>query len=176
MKNSILLLLAIFIFSCSPYDKRPVSLFYHNLSAKYNAYFLARERMKELETDLYKSQKTNFNRVLEIYPKIDTNYSKSIKDKLDKIIKYSSKPIQWHKVSNWVDDCYLVLGKCRYYDSDFNNAITTFRFIPSRYNDEEVNNLSRIWLMRVYMEEKNWEQARTQGDQLENELLSPKNV
>lgn len=151
-------------------------MFYHNLTSKYNAYFLARERMKELETDLYKAQKTNYNRILEIYPKIDTVYAKSVKDKLDKIIKNASIPIQWHKVSHWVDDSYIVIGKCRYYDVDWENAITTFRFIISRYEDPEVKHLAAIWLMRVYMEQKNWDGARNQADFLESEFLSPSNV
>ena len=161
---------------CSPYDRRPVALFYHNTTSKYNAYFLGRERMKELETELYKSQKNNYNKILDVYPKIDSNYSKTVKDKLDKIIKNSSLPIQWHKVSHWVDDSYLLIGKCRYYDVDWENAITTFRFINSRFDDNDVKHHALIWLMRVYMEQSDWDGARRQGDYLEDEYLDYKNV
>lgn len=137
---------------------------------------MARERMKELETDLYKSQKNNYNRLLKIYPEIDSNYSKSVKDRLDKIIKNSSLPIQWHKYSKWVDESYLLVGKCRYYDVDWENAITTFRYVISRYDDEETKNLARIWLMRVYMEQNQWDQARQQADILAEEYLSINNM
>jgi len=132
--------------------------------------------MKELETDLYKSEKNNYNRILNIYPKIDSNYSKGVKEKLDKIIKNASLPIQWHKTSHWVDDSYLVIGKCRYYDVDWENAMTTFRFINKRYVDVDMNHHSSTWQMRVFMEQNFWDEARQMGDQLEDEYLNLDNV
>ncbi|MFN0049091.1 MAG: hypothetical protein ACKVOU_08225 [Cytophagales bacterium] len=165
-----------FFSACSPYDKRPVALFYHNLTSKYNGYYLGRERMMELETELFKAEKNNYNRVLNIYPKIDSNYSKGVKDRLDKIIKNVSLPIQWHKTSHWVDDCYIVIGKCRYYDVDWENAMTTFKFINKRYEDNDVKNHSSIWQMRVLMQQNQMDEAREMGDDLEEEFLNLANV
>lgn len=151
-------------------------MLYHNTTSKYNAYFLARERLKELEITLWRGQKDNFNRILEIYPRIDSNVAKTHKDKLDKIIKNASLPIQWHKPSHWVDDCYLVIGKCRFYDADWENAISTFKYINNKYDDNEVKHEALVWLMRVYMVQQNWESAKDIGQQLEEEFMSIPNV
>ncbi|MDX2196808.1 MAG: tetratricopeptide repeat protein [Cytophagales bacterium] len=161
---------------CSPYNRSKGAMLYHNTTSHYNAYFLARERMKELETELFTADKNNYNKILNIYPVFDTTYSNKVKDKLDKIIKNTSLPIQWHKFSHWVDDCYLVLGKCRYYDSDLENSITTFRFINNKFNDDAVKHDALIWLMKVYMKQGDWYMARQWGDYMEEELLLPKNI
>ncbi len=138
--------------SCSPNAGGPVAMFYHNTTSKYNAYFLARERMKEMELELLKADKNNYNKFLNIYPKVDCTLAKSNKDRLDKIIKTASIPIQWHKPSHWLDDCYLLIGKCRYYDYDRENAINTFRYINNKYKDDEVKHEALTNLIHTYLD------------------------
>ncbi|MDX2189319.1 MAG: hypothetical protein SFY32_05615 [Bacteroidota bacterium] len=149
---------------------------YHNLTSKYNAYFLARERLGELEKALYDGDPNNFYNYLNIYPKSDCTYAKGNKDKFDKIIKNASLPIQWHKPSHWVDDCYLVIGKIRFYDYDLENAVTTFRYINMKYNEIEVKHETLIWLMKTYMWMGDYDQAHSWGEYLENEAMSTKNL
>jgi tetratricopeptide (TPR) repeat protein len=178
LKNSVLIfvLLNTFVMGCSPTANGPVALFYHNMTSHYNAYYLGQSRMKDLETGIYSAQKDNFNKIIDLYPKIDSNTAKSHKDALDKIIRNTSLPIQWHKPSKWIDDCYLLLGKCRFYDADWDNAIATFSYIQNKYKGGDVTYEALIWLMRVYMEQKEWDQARTWGDFLEQQYLSPANA
>jgi tetratricopeptide (TPR) repeat protein len=164
----------LFVISCSNQARGPVAMAYHNTTAHYNAYFLGRERMKELEMGLYLGEKNNYNRILNIFPKVDCTLVKSNKDKLDKIIKNVSLIIQWHKPSHWNDDAYLVLGKVRYYDMDYENAVTTFKFINNRYKDDDVKNEGNVWLMHTYMDMKDWLSARQMGDYLENQPMLPK--
>ncbi|TAF73966.1 MAG: hypothetical protein EAZ53_10755 [Bacteroidetes bacterium] len=176
LNYSILALIIFTLFRCAPTAGGPVALFYHNLTSKYNAYFLARERMKEMEDELYKADKNNYNTFLNIYPKVDCTFSKSKKDFLDKIIKTSSIPIQWHKPSHWLDDCYLLIGKCRYYDYDRDNAITTFRYVNSKYKDDIVKHDALIWLIHTYMDMEDWQSASDWIARLEVQKMIPKNI
>jgi len=70
----------------------------------------------------------------------------------------------------------LVIGKCRYYDVDWTNAMTTFKFINARYEDADMKNHSSIWQMRVLLEQNFGDEARQMGDQLEDEYLNFDNV
>lgn len=176
LKYCILLLLFFTLFRCAPTAGGPVAVFYHNLTSKYNAYFLARERMKEMEDELYKSDKNNYNTFLNIYPKVDCTFSKSKKEFLDKIIKTASLPIQWHKPSHWLDDCYLLIGKCRYYDYDRDNAITTFRYINGKYKDDIIKHQALIWLIHTYMDMGDWQSASEWISRLESQKMTPQNV
>lgn len=132
--------------------------------------------MKEMEDDLYRADKNNFNTFLNIYPKVDCTFAKSKKDFIDKIIKTASIPMQWHKASHWVDDCYLVIGKCRYYDYDRENALMTFRYINSKYKDDIVRHDALIWLTHTYMDMGDWQSASDWITRLESQKMVPKNI
>lgn len=162
--------------SCAPSASGPVAMFYHNTTSKYNAYFLARERMAELELELLKSDKNNYNRMLNIYPKVDCTFAKSSKERLDKIIKTASIPIQWHKPSHWLDDCYLIIGKCRYYDYDRENAINTFRYIYNKYKDDEIKHQAVSQLIHTYMDMNDYQSASEWISKLVDAPMSPKNL
>ena len=45
--------------SCSQYSTKPISKGYHNLTAHYNAYVIARDEIKEAELIIYKTLHEN---------------------------------------------------------------------------------------------------------------------
>lgn len=132
--------------------------------------------MKEMELELLKAEKNNYNKFLNIYPKVDCTFAKSNKDRLDKIIKMASIPIQWHKPSHWLDDCYLLIGKCRYYDYDRENAINTFRYINNKYKDDEVKHNALTNLIHTYMDMNEYQLASEWITKLEDAPMTRKNL
>lgn len=132
---------------------------YHDTTAHYNAYFLAREKLKEVENNLFSQPNDDYNTILEVYTKIDTNTAKSQTKALEYVIEKASLPIQKHKISKWVDDCYILIGKARLYKGDFRNAATTFKYVNTNSDGAEERHQALVGLMRVFIETQDFENA-----------------
>ncbi len=140
--------------------------------ARDNAFFLARERMKEVEKQVYDQRLDNFNEVLDVIPYFDTTKTKSVAE-LDDIVKKASLPIRRHKNSVYVDDSYLLVGRCRMYKAEFKLGIETFKFVNHSSPEQETRIEALIHLMRAYMAQKEWGNAFTVAEHIEK--LNPQN-
>ncbi len=115
-----------FLNACSQEKNTLLSKGWHNLNARDNAYFLARERTKELEMDIDAKTQSDYNKVLYPVTIIDTNQTKAFKDKTDDIVKKASLPITHHKNSVYVDNSYILVGKSRVLRGEWKLAAETF--------------------------------------------------
>lgn len=132
---------------------------YHNITAHYNAYFLAKEKMLEAEKKIFSSRKDNYNRILYVIPLLDTNMLKGMKADFDDCIKKAAYAIERHEISNWTDDSYLLVGKARFYNREFSDAINTFKYINGTSKDKIMQEKALIELMRTYIETNQWNDA-----------------
>ena len=111
-----------FLSSCSNRKNNFFSRSYHNTTTHYNWYFNANESFKSGVKKFEENQKTDFNKPLPIFqlPSKDNNEGASFG--MDKAIKKSANAINKHSMlirgeehNNWVDDCYLIIGKLYQY-------------------------------------------------------------
>ena len=176
------LVLITFIFSgfllssCSQESNGRLSKAYHNTTARFNAYFLAKEKMIEIENSVLAKTENDYNKILDLYPTYDSNFAKSLRPMFDECIKKSSLPIQWHKNSKWVDNSYILIGKCRLYGLDYNNAAATFKFVNAKGTDKHDKHTALILLMRTYLETKDYSNAVLVRDFLKNDTLNSDNT
>lgn len=159
--------------SCSAEKDTFVARNWHNLLAHYNSYYIAREKLTEVELTTWKSIKDNYNRPLAVLP--PPGQASSQTAALDEIVKKASIPIQRHKNSDWVDDSYLIIGKARYYQDDYENATHTFRYLVSKAKDENVKHAALIWLLRTYTDMKEYSYARQATEAALGKVLDKKN-
>ncbi|HSY61900.1 MAG TPA: hypothetical protein VK796_08485, partial [Cytophaga sp.] len=124
-----LLLIAVGVtsISCSQESNSFVGRTYHNLLARDNPFFLARERMKLVEVKVYDLKEDNYNVILHPIPPLDTIKTKALASQLDDIIKKASIPIRRHKNSDYVDDSYILVGRCRMYKGQFKMGMDTYK-------------------------------------------------
>ena len=177
LKCALVALIATFLVSCSQEKHTFPNQQWHDLNAHYNGYFLAKEKMKEAENNLELANKDNFNRLLNIYPITNKGSEASIAPMLLESIKKASLPIQRHKNSSWVDDCYIVIGKARYYkQEEYDLAVQTFKFINSKSMDPDKRHLALIWLMRTYIKGNEMANAKTALDYLRKQQLTQSNM
>ncbi len=127
---------------------------YHDTTARFNAYFLSKEKLKEAEITLFGTPENRFHEVMDVLIEIDTNKTRSQKAAFDYVIEKASLPIQFHERSKWVDDCYLLIGKARLYQGDFGNAATTFKYVNSQSTNDNSRHSGLIWLMRIFLENR----------------------
>jgi hypothetical protein len=169
-------LFAFFLNSCSQEKNTWSSLAWHNTLARYNGYFIAREKMKEFEADQLAAYKDNYNKVLDIYPFPPLGSAAAANAAMEEIIKKASIPLQRHKNSRWIDDCYQLVGKARFYKEDWENATQTFKYINTKFKDVDSKHKAVIWLLITYARMGDYSNAKSVIAYLKKETLSKDNL
>ena len=160
---------------CAPQRKGAVADVYHNTTARYNAYFYAHARMDEIEAALEKSNENNFNRILKIFPDIDTAVVAGLNEQIEDCIEKASIAIERHPHSKWTDDSYILVGLCRLYTNDIGNAVETFKYVNVNSKNDDARHRALIYLMRTFIEAGEQNNAIAVSDVLKKEKLNRRN-
>lgn len=161
--------IALLIVSCSAERKNMISKTYHNLTARYNAYYYAKKRMSEVEAILNDNYDNDYDKILRIYPPIDSTLAQSYSKEIEDCIKKASIAIQRHKNSRWVDDSYIFVGMARYRSLDFVNAIDTYKFVNTESEDDAARHEALARLVRTFTDYGEFENAVEVQDYLKKE-------
>ncbi|MGI4760104.1 MAG: hypothetical protein ACRYF0_05325 [Janthinobacterium lividum] len=157
-------------------DKSVFSHALNNVAARDNGFFLAREKLWATEATLYKGRNDDYNRVLPLYPTLDSGTVRATRPDLNDIIKKASLPIQHRAGSDWTDDAYLLVGWSRFYKMEFDDAILTFKYVNSTSRDPFGKQEALIGLMRSFLVTKQLDNAKAVSDLLDKELGLPKDA
>jgi tetratricopeptide (TPR) repeat protein len=172
--------LALFIsgvlYSCSQYKNTFVSRNFHNVTARYNAYFLAREKMKEVEFKIYQASKDDYNKVLPVFPFIQDATKTTIKPDLDDVIKKAALINEKHKNSNWIDDGFVIIGKSDFYKGEYPSAIDFFKYVNTISKDPIPRHAALILLLRTFITMEDYDNAELVIDYLKKETPEKNNL
>lgn len=171
----LLLLIATVAISCSQENYSWVAVRWHNLNARDNAYFLAREKMKEVDAQIWKTNIDDYNKILKVYPNVDKPVQAAISTSIDDIIKKAALPVTRHKNSDWVDDSYNLIGKARLYQGEITLAQETFKFVNTKSKDPNARHEALIGLMRTFTVNREYENATSVFNFLKKEKLNKTN-
>ncbi|HOY07070.1 MAG TPA: tetratricopeptide repeat protein [Saprospiraceae bacterium] len=111
---------------------------YHNVTSRYNYWFNADELFRLTEVKLAAEHKDNYNQILDVYPSAATD-PQSARGDLDNVIVKASKGIALHRVSDWADDCYTLIGQSQFLKRDYETAESTFKWIKDEYDPKKKN-------------------------------------
>ncbi|MCA6078316.1 methyltransferase [Fulvivirga sedimenti] len=166
------LFFALFLLSgCSAERKNVISKGYHNTTARFNAVFYAKNRIAEIESIIEDNHDNNYDQILRIYPPYDSVMALSYKEQSDDAIKKASIAIERHKNSKFVDDAYLLVGIARMYDTDYVNAVETFKYVFKNGEDRE-RVLALAYLMRSYTDDGEYRNGLEVSGYLDKEKLN----
>lgn len=166
----------ILLAGCSSEQTTVTSNVYHNLTAHYNGYYYAREKIREVENIIQQSLDDDHNQILRLYPKLDTVLAKTYSKDTEEAIKMASLSIQRHPNSKWVDDNYIMVGLARMYDCDFVNAVQTFKYVNTKSKDINTRHLGLLNLIRAFTENEEYQKAEEAFLFLEKEPLNKQNA
>jgi tetratricopeptide (TPR) repeat protein len=169
----IILILA--ISACSSESTSWNSRAFHNTTAHYNGYYYAREEVNKIEQTILTSRKDNYNRILQLYPRLDSALAKSYDKEVQEAVKMASLAIQRHPNSKWVDDSYILVGRARLYSLDWGNAIQTFKYVNTKAKDDNARHLAIIYLARTFVEHYEFNNAEAAFGFLDKEKLNKEN-
>ena len=173
---------------------------YHNLISRYNIYFNGKESYKKGMRKINRLFEDDFTSILPVFKYADENVARSITPEMDRAIAKASKVITLHSITakpdfkkkelsereeefysrseynNWVDDCYLLMGKAQFHKHDFFLALKTLKYTNGMALDDDVRYESLIWIARIYNEEGNFDQSHEILVSLEEDPYFPKNL
>lgn len=172
VKKLFIFFISILFFSCSSQKDAVLNRAFHNLAAHYNGYYYAKEEVTKVEKAYQKALTDDYNKILRLFPKLDSAQAKGFEKELQEAIKMASLAIQYHQNSKWVDDSYILVGRARLYQLDWGNAIQTFKFVNTKTKDPEARHEAIIWLIRTFTEHKEYNNARAAIDFLLKQKLS----
>ncbi len=170
------MLAGLLLAGCSAERNNPLSKAYHNTTARYNGYFLAKEKLNAIEKSIQDQTVYDYNRILPIFPPLDSTTYKAHAADLEDVVKKASFPIQYHQNSKWVDDSYLLIGKVRFYELNFPDAAKTFKYVNSVGKDRHVQHEALVWLMRSFMQMGEMDNAQQVSEFLRKERLNKDNA
>ena len=157
MKKSYLIFITfIFLSSCNSI----VKTIYDDTTARYNAYFIANEEIKNIEEDYEKNLNQGFDSLIDLTYKIDTNQVSSIQERTQNSIEKLSILIQRQTTSKYVYPSYALIGKSRLLNLNLKEAITTLKYVNSKSNNNEANTMALVYLLRAYTENKDYNSAQ----------------
>ncbi len=171
-----IMLITILLTGCSQHKNALVNKAFHNTTARYNAYFLARERMKEVERKIAEGHVDDYNKILTIYPLVNESSQGAIKSDLEYIITKAALPINKHQNSKWVDDSYNLIGKARLYQKEYALATRTFKYVNTKSEDKVARHEAMILLLRAYLDSLQIESARATNEYLGKEKITEVNA
>jgi len=111
---------------------------YHNTTAHYNGYFNARELLAASAMTLSNSHQDNYNQLLPLYLSTANQNPQTMAPNMDAAIEKVSRVVALHPQSQWVDDCYLVVGQANYYKQDYESAEKAFRYLINNFDPVEL--------------------------------------
>jgi len=167
---------ALLLMGCSSESNSFTSKAFHNTTAHYNGYYYALEEITKIEGTIQKNHKDDYNRVLRLFPPLDSTLAKSYDKEIQEAIKMASIAIQRHPKSKWVDDSYILVGKGRLYSFDWGNAIQTFKYVNTKGADINARHQALLWLARTFTEHGEYNNAEATFDFLQKEKLSKTNL
>ncbi len=162
-------LVLFFLGACSSQRDTFTNRAFHNLTAHYNAYFLADTKIKEAENQVLENYKEDYTQVLPVFIPIDSTTIQGKKVSLDSARELSSKAIDWHRISKWVDDSYFLIGKIDYLQARADDAKNAFRYVNSQSKDKDLRHKALISLLRLYIDQQALEDANFTIDYLSKE-------
>jgi tetratricopeptide (TPR) repeat protein len=182
LQNSFLLFLTVSslltggLVSCSQYSTKAVSKGYHNLTAHFNAYVIARDQIAQAEQYLFTTRQENYNQLMPIFLPVDSMLVQPVKPQLDDAIKKASLIPERHQNSKWLDNAYILIGRARLLKQDLPNAIEVFKYVNTKGTSDNDKHTALVGLMRAYVEASDYTNALNVAEYLRNQPLNKSNT
>lgn len=111
-----------------------VGKLYQNTTAYYNGYWNAKEIMRESMISLRAANMDNYAEILEVEDYVSLENPKMAKTDMDKIIEKVTTVAQLRENSDWVDDCYVMMGRAQYLKQEYETAEETLEYFAEDFN------------------------------------------
>jgi tetratricopeptide (TPR) repeat protein len=183
----LLFFVLIIVGACSTTKNTFITRTYHNINARYNGYFYARESLKEAQEKINKSYIDDYSQLLPIFRLPTTPETKGSFVDLEKAIKKATTCIEHHAITlksgaeiagavKWIDDCYLVIAQAHYYKGEYITALEIFDYMIQKYSAYPIKTEALLWKARTQIKLGAFTEAESLLDVVSNDKTASKKV
>jgi tetratricopeptide (TPR) repeat protein len=173
-----ILLLVIFISSCSTKKNTWTTRSYQNLTTRFNVFFNGTVSYNEGLKNIQKANQDDYSSILPMYPISHHKNAAAATTDMDRTIEKSRKAIKLHSIKvkperNFkkanqpeyklfynqqefnpaLKDVWMQLGKAEFHKGDFLGAAGTFSYVSRHYSgDKDMIAKCQLWIVRAYAE------------------------
>lgn len=175
-RNILLLLwLTGILAGCSTKKNTPATRAFHNVSARYNVYFNAKESFKAGLQRIDQAIPDDYTRTLPVFKSTLPEAAKVATSEMELAISKCNKLIALHSITKspprktnnserykkfasrgeyneWVDDSYVLMGQASYCNHDFHRAIENFNYVIRKFPDQPTRYDAFLGMARSYIE------------------------
>ncbi len=137
---------------------------YHDMTTRFNYFFNARLKLNESLRQLQDGHQDNYNEILPVRQYGNKEKRSSTASQMDEVIKKSGIAIQLHKISKWVDDCYLLIAKANFLKGENDSSIDALEYIESEFSNRIRNTDLITTEYDKQLEEREKNQPREVGE------------
>lgn len=165
----------LYSYGCSNQKNTFMSRQYHSLTTHYNVYFNGKESLKKGEEKIKKGLEENYTILLPVF-EYENSAARSLAfSNMNRAIEKATKAIKIHSITrkpkrkkkqsekykqfrkqkefnNWIDDCYMLIGKAQFYKGEHHIAEKAFEFIQQEYPESDLILEAKLWLARSYID------------------------
>lgn len=113
-----------------------------NVTAHYNIYFNAKERLTESEAAIKNNLIDDYNLVLDIFPKPSEQAAANEIANLNEVIMKANTIAVEKYESNWLDDAYLLLARAEFLKGDYYNAVEYYKYVSLTFPESKKSKLA----------------------------------
>jgi len=149
---------------------------YNDVTTRNNYYFNANLIYKDILTDVELQHQRDFDELLPIYFHQNLEDFSSYSEDLQSIIKKTSVSMQLHDNTRWKDNVYLLLGKARYLNGEYYDALHTFHFVVTTMKKDigkskgAVDNKAKLKAMKAKEAAKKAKERKKEIDEKKKEI------
>jgi predicted Zn-dependent protease len=142
---------------------------YHALTTHYNVYFNGKESLKEGEQKIESGLQENYTILLPVFEYQNPTARSLSFSSMDRTLEKATKAIKIHSITrkpkrkkgnqsekykafrkkkeynNWIDDCYLLIGKAQFYKGEYHVAEKAYDFILREYPESDLVPQAKLW-------------------------------
>lgn len=125
---------------------------WENFTTYFNLYYNTKDIFERAESTIYQEKKPLFSTNELIIPG-------SVNQDLTKVIEKCSALLQFHSESSYVDNALLMLGKCFYYQKNYQKALRKFQELLATQPESDLVIDTRLWIGKTQMKLRDYENA-----------------
>ncbi len=168
-KLSVTIFFLLILTACSTKKNTPLRRAFHNVTARYNVLFNAREAYKAGNIAFEAAYTENYNEILPVFKHSQKESLSASTASMERAIAKCSKLIKLHSIkvkpkrqikdmtpkekefydkheyNKWVDDAYLLMGKSYFFKDDKYSAMKNFDFVVSENKKSPIRFDAMLW-------------------------------
>ena len=157
-------------------DANLISRGYNDVTTRNNYYFNTRLVYLEMLADIELQYERDYDDILPLYFHQKVADFSTYESEIETILDKTSIVMQLHDNTRWKDDVYLMLGKARYLNGEYYDAIRTFQFVVTTMKEDvgkskgKVNNKAKLKAQKAKEAAKRAKERKKEIDKKKQEV------